>query len=107
MAVEGGRPASILGRAHRFAPPKSFFSLAALRGVAAFFEDYLTTWIGSRVVLALRSDLYQHLQRLNLSFYNQRRVGDLVARLTGDVTTVENLLVAGIGDILTDALTLF
>jgi ABC-type multidrug transport system fused ATPase/permease subunit len=84
----------------------AYLACSVVGGVAGFIEDYLSTWIGGRVVLALRSDLYQYLQGLSLSFYNRRRVGDLVARLTGDVATIETLLVSGVGEIVTYALRL-
>jgi subfamily B ATP-binding cassette protein MsbA len=52
---------------------------------------------GARVVRELRSQLYAHLQKLSLRFYESRRTGDVMSRLTGDVQTAE-MLVTHVGD---------
>lgn len=83
-----------------------YLGLSAMKGVASFFDDYLSTWIGGRVSFQLRSDLYAQMQRLNLTFYNHRRVGDLVTRIVNDISSVENLLVSGVSDLLTYILSL-
>ena len=83
-----------------------YFGFSALRGISSFVVEYLGTWVGGRVVLKLRSDLYQNLQRLSLSFYDQHRVGDLVSRLTGDLSTVERLFVNGLSNVLSNMLTI-
>ena len=46
-----------------------------LRAIANFAEDYLSAFIGQKVVLDLRSDLNNHLQRLSLSFFNRTATG--------------------------------
>lgn len=52
---------------------------------------------GARVVRELRSRLYAHLQRLSLRFYESRRTGDVMSRVTGDVSAAESL-VTHVGD---------
>ncbi len=52
---------------------------------------------GVRVVRELRSQLYAHLQKLSLRFYESRRTGDVMSRVTGDVQTAE-MLVTHVGD---------
>lgn len=84
----------------------AYLGLSLVKGIASFYDDYLCTWIGGRVIFELRSDLYAQLQRLNLTFYNNRRVGDLVARVVNDISSIETLLVSGISDLLTYLLSL-
>lgn len=79
----------------------AYLALAGIKGIASFFDDYLSTWIGGKAVFQLRSDLYAQMQRLNLTFYNHRRVGDLITRIVNDIASVENLLVNGISDMFT------
>lgn len=50
--------------------------------------------IGQRVVLAIRCDLFAHLQRLSLSFHKARRGGDAMARMTNDVSKLQSLVSA-------------
>jgi subfamily B ATP-binding cassette protein MsbA len=58
----------------------------------SFFESYLLTYIGEHIVYDLRTSLYNHLQRLSLDFYANRRVGDIVSRLSSDVTLMRAVL---------------
>ncbi|MDN7874739.1 ABC transporter ATP-binding protein [Burkholderia aenigmatica] len=50
---------------------------------------YLHTRLSGRVLFSLRSAVYAHLQRLSPSFYGQRRLGDLLSRLDGDVAEIQ------------------
>src|SRR5206468_779162 len=55
---------------------------------------------GGRLMgLNLRVGLYAHLQRLSLAFYNQQRTGDLLTRVTSDVTALEDFVTASLSDI--------
>src|SRR5690242_13830511 len=59
-----------------------------VRSVSSFFETYFVNWVGERVVVDLRLELYQHLQDLSLGFFSHRRVGELISRLSSDVTMI-------------------
>jgi ATP-binding cassette subfamily B protein len=54
---------------------------------------YLHTRLSGRMLFALRDDLYRHLQTLSPSFYGQRRIGDLMSRLDGDVAEIQRFAV--------------
>lgn len=58
----------------------------------SFFQNYLLTYIGEHIVYDLRTSLYNHLQNLSLDFYANRRVGDIVSRLSSDVTMMRAVL---------------
>jgi subfamily B ATP-binding cassette protein MsbA len=62
--------------------------LALLRGGLDFGSKYLTDWIGQRVVTDLRNALTSHMQRLDLAFFNRQRAGQIVSRVTADVSLV-------------------
>lgn len=68
--------------------PWGFFFL---QSVFYFLRSYLLAFVGERVMADLRIKLFSHLQRLSLSFFNERRTGELVSRLTNDVSTVRPL----------------
>jgi ATP-binding cassette, subfamily B, bacterial MsbA len=76
-----------------------------LQSVSYFFRSYLLSYIGERVMADLRIRLFEHLQSLSLSFYNERRTGELVSRLTNDVSTVRSLVTSDISTALAQALT--
>ena len=70
-----------------------------------FIRGYLLTFVGERVMADLRLRLYEHLQGLSLSFFSERRTGELVSRLTNDVTTVRGIVTSDIATALSQALT--
>ncbi|MDQ6672380.1 MAG: ABC transporter ATP-binding protein/permease [Chloroflexota bacterium] len=79
--------------------------IALARGLASFGDDYLGGSVGARVVRDLRSLLYAHLQDLSLRFFHRQRLGDLLTRLTGDISAIEDLLVSGLTDVVAQSLT--
>lgn len=68
--------------------------IAVLRGIMYFYRELLTKMVGHEVVAKVRVDLYSHLQRLSFSFHDRRRTGDLLSRLTVDIRTLREVLVA-------------
>lgn len=70
-----------------------------------FVRGYLLSFIGERVMADLRIKLFEHLQFLSLGFYNERRTGELVSRLTNDVSTVRALVTTDIATALSQVLT--
>ncbi|MGY2342865.1 ABC transporter ATP-binding protein [Pseudomonas sp. SDO5532_S415] len=68
--------------------------VAGLLGtVLSGINRYLHTRLSGRMLFALRDDLYRHLQTLSPSFYSQRRIGDLMSRLDGDVAEIQRFAV--------------
>ena len=65
-----------------------------------FFDDYLANWIGERFLLDLRTRFFAHLQGLSLDFFDRRRLGDLISRLTGDIASIEAFVLSGVTDAL-------
>ncbi len=86
QVVAGGDPAGldrlILG----------LVGLFVVQAAASFVQTWLLGVVGERVVAQLRGELYGRLVTLSLDFYGQRRVGELVSRLTSDVTLVRTML---------------
>src|SRR5450759_3546874 len=70
-----------------------------------FIRGYLLAYVGERIMADLRIKLFEHLQRLSLSFYNEKRTGELVSRLTNDVSTVRNVLTTDISTAISQRLT--
>jgi ATP-binding cassette subfamily B protein len=68
--------------------------VAGLLGTAlSGINRFLHTRLSGRMLFALRDDLYRHLQTLSPSFYGQRRIGDLMSRLDGDVAEIQRFAV--------------
>ncbi|MCY4247002.1 MAG: ABC transporter transmembrane domain-containing protein [Chloroflexi bacterium] len=77
-----------------------------LRSLASFVQTYNMNYIGEKIVVDLRCQLYAHLQTLSLRYYADRRVGELISRLASDVTVVRTVLTGNIATVLQQALTL-
>jgi len=69
-------------------------------------QAYLLAYIGEHIVFDLRTSLYTQLQMLSLSFYSSRRVGDIVSRLSSDVTQMRTMLTNNLTGFLSQTLTL-
>lgn len=73
--------------------------------VFTYGETMLTSLLGQRVMRDLRVEIFAHLQRLSVSFFDRNPVGRLVTRVTSDVEALNELftagVVAGIGDLFT------
>jgi subfamily B ATP-binding cassette protein MsbA len=77
-----------------------------LQALFSFVQSYLLAYVGERIVLDLRTAFYAQLQALSLDFYAVRRVGDLVSRLSSDVTQMRSVLTTTITSLLSQLLTL-
>lgn len=77
-----------------------------LQAIAMFVQNFLLTYTGERVVTNLRIKLYTHLQKLPLGFFNERRTGDLISRLTNDVSQVQSAVTSNLISLASSLVTL-
>jgi subfamily B ATP-binding cassette protein MsbA len=81
-------------------------AFAVIGAVSTYTHKYLATTVGKRVGYDLRHMLYHHIQRLSLAFYEGRRTGDMVVRLTSDIDAAEDFITNAVLGILLDLLTI-
>jgi ATP-binding cassette, subfamily B, bacterial len=62
-----------------------------LASLAAYFGDYLSNRLAEEVVFELRVAIFGHIQRLSLTFHDDRRMGDLLTRITRDTDSIRDL----------------
>ena len=79
----------------------------ATQSVFYFIRGYLLSSIGERVMADVRLKLFRHLHGLSLNFFNERRTGELVSRLTNDVSTIRGLVTSDISTALSQVLSFF
>src|ERR1700675_1656638 len=103
-------------------PLDRFLSNTALVGIAqiaalyvgltifSFLLEYLQTyfmqWAGQMVMFDLRSEIFRHLQRMHIGFYDKNPVGRLVTRVTTDVDALNEMFTAGVVSIFEDVFVL-
>jgi len=103
-------------------PLDRFLSDAALAGIAqiaalyvgllvfSFLLEYLQTyymqWAGQKTMFDMRAQIFRHLQRMHISFYDKNPVGRLVTRVTTDVDAVNEMFTSGVVSIFEDVFVL-
>lgn len=80
--------------------------IALFGAISSYGEKYLTTSVGQWVMHDLRRVLYSHIQKLSLSYHDQKRTGDLISRVTSDIDAVQNLISNVLLGMLVNVLTL-
>ena len=70
--------------------------------VLEFVQTYVMQWAGQKVMFDLRSQIFRHLQRLHIAFYDRNPVGRLVTRVTTDVDALNEMFTAGVVSIFED-----
>ncbi|MFF5406306.1 ABC transporter ATP-binding protein [Streptomyces misionensis] len=78
----------------------AYLGLIVCSGVLGFADRMTSTWVGERFLLSLRCAVFRHLQGLSLGFFERRRLGDVLSRVTNDVDAVETFLLSGVADAL-------
>ncbi len=71
-----------------------------------FIQTYLMQWVGQKIMFDLRRDIFRHMQRLHVAFFDTHAVGRLVTRLTSDVDAINEMFTGGILAIVDDFFTL-
>ncbi|MGB6191774.1 MAG: ABC transporter ATP-binding protein [Terracidiphilus sp.] len=71
-----------------------------------FIQTYLMQWTGQKIMFDLRREIFRHMQRMHVGFYDRHAVGRLVTRLTSDVDAINEMFTGGILAIVDDFFTL-
>ena len=79
-----------------------YFSLLVLTFVFEFLQTYFMQWTGQKVMFDLRSQIFRHLQRMHVAFYDHNPVGRLVTRVTTDVDALNEMFTSGVVSIFED-----
>ncbi|MBQ9045389.1 MAG: GNAT family N-acetyltransferase [Oscillospiraceae bacterium] len=76
---------------------------ANLIGVA---ESYLNSWIAEHITFDMRGQMYRHLQRMSQSFFTTNNQGDIITRMTSDISGVRQIITSTLTSILSNSVTL-
>ncbi len=83
-----------------------FLGLMLVRGVVQYLNTYLTQWIGQQTIFDLRMEVFRHLQRLGVRFYDRNPIGRLITRVTNDIEVLNEMFSSGIVMVFTDVFTI-
>lgn len=80
--------------------------LYIIQYITGIFRIKYTNIIGQRVIYDLRTDLFQHIQRLSFNFFDKRPAGSVLVRVTNDVNSLQDLFTNGVVNLLIDCVQL-
>ena len=70
----------------------AMFAVVALLAVATYFRFYQVSWLGERVAADLRRDIFNHVITLSPAFFETARTGDILSRMTADISVLQALV---------------
>jgi ATP-binding cassette subfamily B protein len=83
-----------------------FVVIGFIGWIAGYWQSYLSSWVGNRVLLDLRRQVFRHLMRLELGHHERTPTGRSVSRVTADIEAVNQLVVEGATSLVINGLTL-
>ena len=83
-----------------------FLGVLLLGFLFEFLQTYLMLWTGQKVMFDLRSQIYRHLQRMDIAFFDRNPVGRLVTRVTTDVDALNDMFTSGVVSVVEDVFVL-
>jgi len=84
-----------------------YVGLLVLSFFLEFLQTYFMQWTGQKVMFDLRRQIFRHLQRLHVAFFDKNPVGRLVTRVTTDVDALNEMFTSGVVSIFEDIFVLF
>ncbi len=72
--------------------------LYVLKAVFGYCHMYMMTWVGQKIIIDIRLELYDHTQRLSLATLYSKRSGEFLSRITNDVATLQSILASVVVD---------
>lgn len=73
-----------------------------IRGIFYFGQSYLVSYVGQRVVIDIRGQLYRKFQRLPLAYYDNHRTGEMMSYISNDVAALQNAMVDKLIELITE-----
>ncbi|MEM6261641.1 MAG: ABC transporter ATP-binding protein [Bacteroidota bacterium] len=80
--------------------------LLMVQALVTYYNTYLTNWLGQSVIRDIREQVFQHITRMRLSFFDSRPIGMLQTRTISDVETLNDVFTSGLVRIFSEILQL-
>ena len=76
-----------------------------IKGICNYYQSYLMRYVGNRVIMDMRNDLYSHIAVMPIKFYTEYSTGKLMSRLLNDVGIINNAASTSIKDLVQNTIT--
>jgi len=80
----------------------ALIGLAIIGWVAQFIQQITTAFMGHRILLTLRTQMFDHIEKLSLAFIDRNQIGRVMSRVQNDVTVLQELMTTGFLTIVAD-----
>lgn len=82
------------------------FGVTLAANLIGILESYLNTWIAQHITFDMRNAMYRHLQTMSQRFFTTNNQGDIITRMTSDISGVQQIITSTLTSILSNAITL-
>ena len=82
------------------------FTVTLLANLIGIAESYLNTWIAQHITYDMRNTMYRHLQSMSQRFFTSNNQGDIITRMTSDISGVQQIITGTLTSILSNSITL-
>lgn len=82
------------------------FGVTFLANLIGILENYLNTWIAQHITFDMRNTMYRHLQKMSQRFFTTNNQGDIITRMTSDISGVQQIITNTLTSILSNSITL-
>ena len=82
------------------------FGLTLASNLIGVVESYVNTWIAQHITYDMRNQMFSHLQRMSQRFFTSNNQGDIITRMTSDISGVESVITNTFRNILSNSITL-
>lgn len=84
----------------------ALFLFTVVRAPVEYYRQYYAQWVSSRVLYDIRNQLFTHIQRLSMRYYNNHKVGEIISRVINDVESTRSFIETGLMNIWLDMITI-
>ncbi|WP_404458225.1 ABC transporter ATP-binding protein [Oceanobacillus kapialis] len=84
----------------------SFVVFLVLRPPIEYIRQYLAQWVGNKILYDIRDRLFDHIQKLSLSFYSKTKTGEIISRVIHDVEQTKTFVLTGLMNVWLDLVTI-
>jgi subfamily B ATP-binding cassette protein MsbA len=87
--------------------PIGFVLIYAIKGLARYGQSYIMRSVGQKIIMKIRNELYEHIQKMPLSFFHNTPSATLMSRITNDVTMLGHVSSQVVADFFRQSFTFF
>ncbi|MCS6860333.1 MAG: ABC transporter transmembrane domain-containing protein, partial [Abditibacteriales bacterium] len=83
-----------------------YLAINLASGLLGAVRQYMMTWLGQKIIIDIRQQVYEHLHRLSMSFYDRKQTGQIMHRVTHDTSNLQGFVTSTLQTILGEAINL-